>query len=84
MASFQLTEVLVATQRPATDPPTMYVVQGTQALIAIKTTSLNAVKATYQLNGSILDVRTIFIDGSSVPIYVTETYGEVKALIDGL
>ena len=45
---------------------------------------LSAVGQVYQQNGSLIDVRQIYITGSTVPIYVNDSYTTIKAAIDAL
>ena len=84
MAAIQLTQVFLADQRPATNPPTKYVVQGSESFIAINPLMLSAVGPTYQADGSTIDVRTVIVEGYPLPFYVTESYTYIKLYIDGL
>tara|TARA_R110000803_G_scaffold190134_1_gene252634 strand:- start:358 stop:612 length:255 start_codon:yes stop_codon:yes gene_type:complete len=84
MASIQLTQVYLGQTTPQTNPPTMFIVEGSESPIAINTLALNAVGPTYQQNGSILNVRQVYITGSMLPIYVTDSYAIVKGYIDAL
>ena len=84
MAAIQLTQVFLAAQRPGTNPPIMYVVQGSESFIAINPLMLSAVGPTYQADGNTIDVRTVIVEGAIFPIYVTESYATVKAAIDAL
>ena len=40
MASIQLTQVILAQTAPATNPPTLYIVPGSESLLAINPTAL--------------------------------------------
>jgi len=84
MAAIQLTQVFLADQRPATNPPTKYIVQGSESFIAINPLMLSAVGPTYQADGNTIDVRTVIVKGAIFPIYVTESYTYIKLYIDGL
>jgi len=84
MAAIQLTQVFLADQRPATNPPTKYIVQGSESFIAINPLMLSAVGPTYQADGNTIDVRTVIVEGYPLPFYVTNTYAAVKAAIDAL
>ena len=84
MASIQLTQVILAQTAPATNPPTLYIVPGSESLLAINSTSLSGVGTAYQSNGTIIDVRQVYVAGSMLPIYVTDSYATVKAYIDAL
>tara|TARA_R110000782_G_scaffold153783_1_gene246208 strand:- start:184 stop:438 length:255 start_codon:yes stop_codon:yes gene_type:complete len=84
MASIQLTQVYLIQTAPPTLPATMYVVEGSESFVAINPVALNAVGQMYQQNGSIMDVRQVYITGSMLPIYVTDSYATVKAYIDAL
>ena len=84
MAAIQLTQVFLADQRPATNPPTKYIVQGSESFIAINPLMLSAVGPTYQADGNTIDVRKVIVEGAIFPIYVTESYATVKAAIDAL
>ena len=84
MASIQLTQVYLAVQSPLTSPPLLYKVQGSESFIAINPLMLSAVGPVYQQDGSLINVRQIYLTGSLLPIYVTETYAFVKAAIDAL
>ncbi len=84
MASIQLTQVYLTQTAPPTNPPTMYMVEGSESLIAINPTSLSGVGTAYQSNGTIIDVRQVYVAGSMQPIYVTDSYATVKAYIDAL
>jgi len=82
MAAIQLTQVSLANQRPFTDPPMMYIVQGSESPVAINPLALDSVGPTYQADGSLLDVRSVKVAGAI--IFVTDTYAAVKAAIDAL
>ena len=84
MAAIQLTQVYLAVQLPATSPSLLYKVQGSESFIAINPLTLSAVGPVYQQDGSLINVRQIYLTGSLLPIYVTETYAFVKAAIDAL
>tara|TARA_R100000951_G_scaffold73043_3_gene61485 strand:+ start:3302 stop:3556 length:255 start_codon:yes stop_codon:yes gene_type:complete len=84
MASIQLTQVYLRQTSPLTNPPTLYIVQGSESFIAINPLMLSAVGPVYQQNGSLIDVRQIYITGSTAPIYVSDSYTTVKAAIDAL
>jgi len=84
MAAIQLTQVFLADQRPATNPPTKYIVQGSESFIAINPLMLSGVGPTYQADGNTIDVRTVIVKGAIFPIYVTESYTYIKLYIDGL
>lgn len=84
MASIQLTQVYLTQTTPPTNPPTMYMVEGSESFIAINPTSLSGVGTTYQSNGTIIDVRQVYVAGSMLPIYVTDSYATIKAYIDAL
>ena len=84
MASIQLTQVYLTPTTPATSPPTLFIVQGSESFIAINPLSLDAVGPVYQQDGSIINVRMIYVNGNFMPIYVTDSYATVKAYIDAL
>lgn len=84
MASIQLTQVYLAPVTPLTNPPTLFIVQGSESFIAINPLMLGAVGPVYQQDGSLINVRQIYITGSLLPIYVTDSYATVKAAIDAL
>ena len=84
MASIQLTQVFVTQTAPPTSPLTMYIVEGSESFIAINSASLAAVGTMYQQDGSIMDIRQVYVIGSVVPIYVTDSYATVKGYIDAL
>ncbi len=84
MASIQLTQVYLTSTTPATFPPTLFIVQGSESFIAINPLSLDAVGPVYQQDGSIINVRMIYLNGNFMPIYVTDSYATVKAYIDAL
>ena len=84
MASIQLTQVYLTAATPATSPPTLFIVQGSESFIAINPLSLDAVGPVYQQDGSIINVRMIYVNGNFMPIYVTDSYATVKAYIDAL
>ena len=84
MASIQLTQVFLATTNPLTVPPTLFIVEGSESFIAINPLSLDAVGPVYQQDGSIINVRMIYVNGNFMPIYVTDSYATVKAYIDAL
>ena len=74
MAAIQLTQVFLTQTTPQTAPATMYIVEA----------SLSGVGTAYQSNGTIIDVRQVYVAGSMLPIYVTDSYATVKAYIDAL
>lgn len=84
MASIQLTQVFLAQTAPPTSPLTLFIVPGSESFIAINPLALNAVGPVYQQDGSIMDVRIIYVNGNSMPVYVTDSYATVKAYIDAL
>tara|TARA_R110000751_G_scaffold74865_2_gene151185 strand:+ start:944 stop:1198 length:255 start_codon:yes stop_codon:yes gene_type:complete len=84
MASIQLTQVYLTSTTPATSPPTLFIVQGSESFIAINPLSLDAVGPVYQQDGSLVNVRMIYVNGNFMPIYVTDSYATVKAYIDAL
>ena len=84
MASIQLTQVFLAPTAPPTSPPTLFIVPGSESFIAINPLSLDAVGPVYQQDGSIINVRMIYINGNFIPVYVTDSYATVKAYIDAL
>tara|TARA_R110000822_G_scaffold16_27_gene227 strand:+ start:5876 stop:6151 length:276 start_codon:yes stop_codon:yes gene_type:complete len=84
MASIQLTQVYLTQTAPPTSPPTMYMVEGSESFIAINTLALNAVGPMYHNDGSIMDVRQVYVTGSLSPIFVTDSYATVKGYIDAL
>ena len=84
MVAIQLTQVFLTQTTPQTAPATMYIVEGSESLIAINPTSLSGVGTAYQSNGTIIDVRQVYVAGSMLPIYVTDSYATVKAYIDAL
>ena len=84
MASIQLTQVYLTSTTPATSPPTLFIVQGSESFIAINPLSLDAVGPVYQQDGSIINVRMIYVNGNFMPIYVTDSYAIVKGYIDAL
>ena len=75
---------MLAEAAPLTNPPALYIVQGSESFIAINPLMLSAVGPVYQQNGSLIDVRQIYITGSTIPIYVNDSYTTVKAAIDAL
>lgn len=84
MASIQLTQVFLATTNPLTVPPTLFIVEGSESFIAINPLSLDAVGPVYQQDGSIINVRIVYINGNLMPVYVTDSYATVKGYIDAL
>ena len=84
MASIQLTQVFLAPTAPATSPPTLFIVPGSESFIAVNPLALDAVGPVYQQDGSIINVRMIYVNGNFMPIYVTDSYATVKAYIDAL
>ncbi len=68
MASIQLTQVYLTSTTPATSPPTLFIVQGSESFIAINPLSLDAVGPVYQQDGSIINVRMIYINGNFTPV----------------
>lgn len=84
MAAIQLTQVCLASTIPPTSPITLYIVEGSESFIAINPLMLTGVGPVYQENGSLIDVRQVYITGSLSSIYVTDSYANVKAAIDAL
>ena len=84
MAAIQLTQVYLAVQLPLTSPALLYKVQGSESFIAINPLMLSAVGPVYQQDGSLINVRQIYLTGIMGSIYVTDTYAAVKAAIDAL
>tara|TARA_B100000497_G_scaffold127934_1_gene171850 strand:- start:3092 stop:3346 length:255 start_codon:yes stop_codon:yes gene_type:complete len=84
MASIQLTQVYLAPTIPATNPPSLFIVQGSESFVAINPLMLSAVGPVYQQDGSLINVRQVYLTGSLMPIYVTDSYATVKAAIDAL
>jgi len=84
MASIQLTQVILLQSLPAQSPNRTYVVTSSASPLAINPTSLAGVGSAYQADGSIIDVRQIYITGSMLPLYVTDSYATIKAYIDAL
>ena len=84
MAAIQLTQVYLATKLPPNPQEPLFIVQGSESFIAINPLTLSAVGPVYQQDGSLINVRQIYLTGSLLPIYVTETYAFVKAAIDAL
>ena len=84
MAAIQLTQVYLATKLPPNSQEPLFIVQGSESFIAINPLMLSAVGPVYQQDGSLINVRQIYLTGSLLPIYVTETYAFVKAAIDAL
>jgi|TARA_R110002167_G_scaffold28560_8_gene95873 hypothetical protein len=84
MASIQLTQVVLAQSLPAQTPNTMYVVKSSASPLAINPVLLAGVGSTYQPDGSIMDVRQVYITGLMTPFYVTDSYATIKAYIDAL
>jgi hypothetical protein len=81
MASIQLTQVNLV----AANPPSVYIkVDNSESLLAINPASIAAVGPAYNPDGTIIDVRQVYITGSMLPIYVTDSYATVKAYIDAL
>ena len=69
---------------PVSLPPVLYIVQGSESFIAINPASLSAVGPVYQQDGTIINVRQVYISTSLAPVYVTDSYATVKAYIDAL
>ena len=84
MASIQLTQICLASTSPPTSPTTMFVVEGSGSFIAVNPLMLSAVGPVYQQDGSIINVRQVYIKGALLPIYVSDSYATVKAYIDAL
>ena len=84
MASIQLTQVYLAPATPATNPLSLFIVQGSESFVAINPLMLSAVGPVYQQDGSLINVRQVYITGGLLPIYVTDSYATVKAAIDSL
>ena len=84
MASIQLTQVFLAPTAPATSPPTLFIVPGSESFIAVNPLALDAVGPVYQQDGSIINARTVYIKGNIIPIYVSDSYATVKGYIDAL
>jgi hypothetical protein len=83
MASIQLTQVYLAPVLPNQNTPELFVVEGSESLIAINPATIAAVGPTYQVNGDIIDVRQVYITGMAI-FYVTDSYATVKGYIDAL
>ena len=83
MASIQLTQVYLAQVQPNQNSPEVFVVEGSESLIAINPATIAAVGPTYQVNGDIIDVRQVYITGMAI-FYVTDSYATVKGYIDAL
>ena len=85
MASIQLTQVVLAQSLPAQTPNTMYVVKSSASPLAINPVLLTGVGSAYQPDGTIMDVRQIYIQGGNfTPLYVTDSYATIKAYIDAV
>ena len=84
MASIQLTQVILLQALPAQSPNILYVIPGSASPLAINPTSLCGVGSAHQADGSIMDVRQVYLTGSSIPLYVTDSYATIKAYIDAL
>jgi|TARA_R110000744_G_scaffold244664_1_gene361477 hypothetical protein len=85
MASIQLTQVILLQTVPPTNPPTVYVVENSESLLAINPVLLTGVGSAYQPDGTIMDVRQIYIQGGNfTPLYVTDSYATIKAYIDAV
>ena len=85
MASIQLTQVILLQTTPQTNPPTVYVVENSESLLAINPVLLTGVGSAYQPDGTIMDVRQIYIQGGNfTALYVTDSYATIKAYIDAV
>jgi|TARA_R110000822_G_scaffold64710_4_gene158646 hypothetical protein len=83
MASIELTQITLAQVLPTTTPATLFVVAGSESLIAINPLTLVSVESVYQQNGSFIpNVRKVNLTGGGC--YVTDSYATVKAYIDAL
>ena len=82
MASIQLTQVILAQTAPATNPPTLYIVPGSESLLAINPTALLGVGSVHQADGTIINVRVIYM--TALALYVTDSYATIKAAIDAV
>ena len=82
MASIQLTQVILAQTLPATNPPTLYIVPGSESLLAINSTALLGVGSAFQADGTIINVRVIYM--AAIALYVTDSYATIKAYIDAV
>ena len=84
MASIQLTQVYLAAVQPNQNPSEVFVVEGSESLIAINPATIAAVGPTYQINGDRIDVRQVYITGVMAAFYVTDSYATIKGYIDAL
>ena len=82
MASIQLTQVILTQTLPATNPPTLYIVEGSESLLAINPTALLGVGSAHQADGTIINVRVIYM--AALALYVTDSYATIKAAIDAV
>tara|TARA_B110000908_G_C10060222_1_gene360262 strand:- start:347 stop:604 length:258 start_codon:yes stop_codon:yes gene_type:complete len=85
MASIQLTQMTVTNSVPATPPLFLFVVEGSENLIAINPAYIISVGVGYQSDGSVIpNIRTVYLTGVFSPIYVTDSYATVKAYMDAV
>ena len=85
MASIQLTQIAVTTSVPAVPPLILFVLEGSESLIAINPAYIVSVGVGYQPDGSVIqNVRAVYLTGGFAPIYVTDSYATVKGYIDAL
>ncbi len=84
MATIQLTQVYLAQVKPQQNPTELFIVEGSESLIAINPAAIDAVGPTYQVNGDGIDVRQVYVTGSTQAFYVTDSYATVKAYMDAV
>ena len=84
MASIQLTQITVTSTKGAL-PLSLFVVEGSENLIAINPAYILSVGVVYQFDGSVLpNVRSVYLTGGIALVYVTDSYATVKAYMDAL
>ena len=85
MATIQLTQVYLAGVVPNQQPPELFVEEGSESLVAINPALIAAVGPVYQpKDGSIINVRQVYISGVMSSFYVSDSYATVKAYMDAV
>lgn len=82
MASIVLTQVYLAQKSPTDSSQPLYVVPGSDNPLAIDQPEIIGVGVVYNLDGTILDARQVYVAGLVTPIYVADSYATVKQYID--
>jgi hypothetical protein len=82
MASVVLTQVYLAVKAPVDQSEPLYVAPGSGNPLAIDQSQIIGVGVVYNLDGTILDARQVYVTGLVTPIYVADSYATVKGYID--